>query len=58
MRGDMDVDAGTIATGQETIDQVGQRIFDEIFAVASGKRTAAEHHSRHEFALWTIGPII
>lgn len=58
LRYDMDVDAGTIAAGQETIEHVGQRIFDEILAVASGKRTAAERHNRHEFALWTIGPMI
>lgn len=58
MRCDMDVDAGPIAEGQETIQGVGQRIFDEILAVASGRRTAAERNQRREFALWTIGPAV
>ncbi|MCK4590327.1 MAG: UxaA family hydrolase, partial [Candidatus Latescibacteria bacterium] len=47
-----------IATGQETIEDTGQRIFDEILAVASGKKTAAERNDRREFALWTIGPTV
>lgn len=34
----MDIDAGTIATGQETIEQVGWRIFREIIEVASGRK--------------------
>ena len=58
MRCDMDIDAGPIATGQETIEGTGQRIFDEILAVASGKKTATERNGRHEFALWTIGPTV
>ena len=58
MRCDMDIDAGLIATGKESIQDVGKRIFQEILAVASGKRTAAEHHGRREFALWTIGPTL
>ncbi|WP_455648096.1 galactarate dehydratase [Lonepinella koalarum] len=34
----MDIDTGTIATGKETIDQVGWRIFHEIIEVASGRK--------------------
>ncbi|TDQ59802.1 galactarate dehydratase [Mesocricetibacter intestinalis] len=34
----MDIDAGTIATGKETIEQVGWRIFHEIIEVASGRK--------------------
>ncbi|MFH1006113.1 MAG: UxaA family hydrolase [Candidatus Latescibacterota bacterium] len=58
MRCDMDVDAGPIAAGQETIEDVGERLFDEILAVASGKKTAAEGSNRREFSLWTLGPMI
>ncbi len=58
MRCDMDVDAGSIAAGRETIEDVGKRVFDEILAVASGKKAAAERNGRREFMLWTIGPMV
>ncbi|MDU8924786.1 galactarate dehydratase [Pasteurellaceae bacterium LIM206] len=34
----IDIDAGTIATGDETIEQVGWRIFKEVIEVASGRK--------------------
>ncbi|VEC02072.1 D-galactarate dehydratase [Cedecea lapagei] len=34
----MDIDAGTIATGKETLDQVGWRLFEMILDVASGRK--------------------
>jgi galactarate dehydratase len=41
----IDVNAGTIAVGEETIEQVGRRIFDLILDVASGrKKTWGEVH--------------
>lgn len=33
----IDLDAGTIATGEETLEEVGQKIFDSILRVASGE---------------------
>ncbi|MFC7684897.1 galactarate dehydratase [Ureibacillus sp. GCM10028918] len=33
----IDLDAGTIATGEETLEEVGQKIFDSIIRVASGE---------------------
>lgn len=47
----IDLDAGTIADGLETLQQVGDRIFDEIIEVANGKLTKAERGGHHEFAL-------
>ena len=47
----IDLDAGTIADGIETLAQVGDRIFDEIVQVANGKLTKAELGGHHEFAL-------
>jgi altronate hydrolase len=59
MPDDMDIDAGTILSG-EPIEAVGRRIFDEILAVASGKRTKSELQGfgDEEFVPWTIGPIL
>lgn len=47
----IDLDAGTIADGIETLAQVGDRIFNEIIEVANGKQTKAESGGHHEFAL-------
>ena len=51
MAGDMDVNAGTIADGIETIEQVGERIFDEVVGVASGRQTCSEALGHQEFVL-------
>ena len=59
MRDDMDINAGTILDGTETVDQVGHRILEEIIAVAGGKRTKSELQGigDEEFAPWLLGPV-
>jgi altronate hydrolase len=56
----MDLNAGTILDGTETVEQVGQRIFEEIVAVANGKRTKSELQGLgdEEFAPWILGPVL
>ncbi|TWG82118.1 galactarate dehydratase [Cupriavidus gilardii J11] len=39
----MDINAGRIATGEATIEDVGWELFHTMLAVASGKKTWAEH---------------
>jgi altronate hydrolase len=58
MNEDMDLNAGTILDGTETVEQVGQRIFEKIIAVASGEKTKSELAGigDEEFAPWFIGP--
>jgi galactarate dehydratase len=52
----IDIDAGRIATGEATIEQVGREIFDFILDVASGrKKTWAEHWGLHN-ALTPFNP--
>ena len=55
----IDIDAGRIATGEATIQQVGEEIFRMILEVASGhKQTWADHWGLHnEFALFNPAPI-
>ena len=57
MSEDMDINAGTILDGTETVDQVGARIFEEIIAVAGGKKTKSELAGLgdDEFAPWLLG---
>jgi altronate dehydratase large subunit len=51
MRNDIDLDAGAIIAGSETLHSMGEKIFTEIFAVANGKQTSAERRGNHEFAI-------
>lgn len=52
----MDINAGTIIDGDETVQQVGQRIFDEMLRVANGKITQSESIGHNDFGIWRIGP--
>jgi altronate hydrolase len=58
MQDDMDLNAGTIADGLETVDEVGARLFEKIVAVAGGERTKSEllGMGDEEFAPWQLGP--
>lgn len=50
---DLDANAGTIIDGNETIEQVGERLFAQVIACASGDVPAkAELHKHREFQLW------
>ena len=59
MADDMDLNAGTILDGTETIEQMGLRIFETILATASGERTKSELAGigDEEFAPWQPGPV-
>jgi altronate hydrolase len=59
MADDMDLNAGTILDGTESIEDVGRRIFDQILATASGDRTRSEITGigDEEFAPWILGPV-
>lgn len=56
MNENMDLNAGTIVDGIETVDEVGRRIMDEIQHVSNGKLTKAEILKQHDFGIWRIGP--
>jgi altronate hydrolase len=58
MSANMDVNAGRIADGAASIEDVGQEIFEHLLRVASGERTLAEQLGHHEFAPWRIGPVL
>jgi galactarate dehydratase len=54
----MDVDAGPVASGEATIEEMGERIFDTILEVASGRATAAEALGLHNaLALFNPAPV-
>lgn len=56
---DMDINAGEILNGKP-VEEVGREIFEEILAVASGKKTKSELHGigEEEFVPWIVGPTL
>jgi altronate hydrolase len=59
MEEDMDINCGVILEGTPLPD-VGRQIFEEVIAVASGKRSRSELSGvgEEEFAPWIIGPVM
>jgi galactarate dehydratase len=57
---DMDLDCGGIVTGEKTIEEIGNLIFDKMLSVASGERTFSEQndYGDHEFVPWQIGAVM
>ena len=53
MSRDLDISAGGVIDGTETIDEVGARVFEQMRRVASGEQQAkAEEHKHREFQFW------
>jgi altronate hydrolase len=59
MEEDMDINCGVILEGTP-LPVVGRQIFEEVVAVASGKKTKSELAGvgEEEFAPWIIGPVL
>lgn len=58
MTDNMDINAGTIVDGTETITDVGRRMYEKIIAVANGEQTRSEEWGCNEFGINRIGPTL
>ncbi|MBV9442994.1 MAG: UxaA family hydrolase, partial [Acidobacteriaceae bacterium] len=58
MPDNMDINAGVIADGTATVQQIGEEIFEALLRIASGERSKAEVLGHHEFVPWKIGPVL
>jgi altronate hydrolase len=60
MNDDMDINAGSIVDGTASVEEVGERIFRTILAVASGEETKSESmdYGEDEFVPWHIGTVM
>jgi altronate hydrolase len=58
MTEDMDINAGTVPDGEETIPELGERIYRFILDTASGRKTFSEELGHREFVTWRIGPTL
>ena len=57
---DMDINCGTVIDGSESVEQLGERIFQAMLAAASGHKTKSEQHGygQNEFVPWALGAIM
>jgi len=57
---DMDINCGTVIDGSETVEQLGERIFQEMLAAASGRKTKSEllGYGQNEFVPWALGAVM
>lgn len=58
MPDNIDINAGPIADGSSTVEEVGREIFEALLRTASGEKTKAEILGHHEFVPWKIGPTL
>lgn len=60
MSEDMDLDCGTIVSGEETIEELGRRIFQAMLDTASGMETVSEAlgYGDNEFVPWQVGAVM
>ncbi|MEZ5393955.1 MAG: altronate dehydratase family protein [Bryobacterales bacterium] len=58
MSEDMDINAGAVADGEETIPELGERMYRFVLEVASGRKTFSEQLGHREFVPWRIGPVL
>jgi altronate hydrolase len=60
MTDDMDINCGGIADGEQTIEEVGQEIFQAVLDVASGKQTKSEElgFGDEEFVPWNFATTV
>lgn len=55
MEDNIDMDLSSIISGEETIEQAGERIFTEMIEVANGRLTKSESLGHREFGIYRIG---
>ncbi|MCS2608294.1 UxaA family hydrolase [Halomonas dongshanensis] len=59
MQEDMDINCGVIVDGTDSVERVGERIFERIIAIASGDMSASESlgYGNNEFVPWMVGAV-
>lgn len=55
MEDNIDMDLSTVISGEESIEQAGERIFTEMIEVARGRLTKSESLGHREFGIYRIG---
>jgi altronate hydrolase len=51
----IDIDTGSIVSGESTIEAMGEKVLELVVEVASGKPTCAELLGQNDFIPWKRG---
>ena len=58
MNDSIDLDAGTIISGEKTIQEMGVEIIDAIVNVGNGQETRAEENEQNDFSIWRLATTV
>lgn len=60
MQDDIDINCGVVVDGEETVETLGQQIFERLLEIASGAPTKSEElgYGDTEFNPWKIGAVV
>ncbi|MDO3380716.1 UxaA family hydrolase [Gilvimarinus algae] len=60
MRDDIDINCGSVVDGDETLESLGEKIFETLLRIASGEQTKSEElgYGEAEFNPWKIGAVV
>ncbi|UTF59483.1 UxaA family hydrolase [Gilvimarinus sp. DA14] len=60
MKEDIDINCGSVVDGDETLESLGEKIFDVLLRIASGEPTKSEElgYGEAEFNPWKIGAVV
>jgi len=54
----IDINAGTIITENDTINDIGCEIYQKVMSTANGEKVSAESQNHQEFAIWRLAETI
>ena len=57
MSDNMDINAGKILDGSESLRSIGEKVFNEVLNVASGKFSKAEKLGYRDFIVYKTSPL-
>jgi altronate hydrolase len=60
MSEDMDINCGTVIDSKETVEEVGQKVFELVLKTASGHKSKSENngYGDEEFNPWQVGVVM
>ncbi len=55
MKANIDFDSSKIISGESSLEECGNELFEEVLEVADGKLTKAEKNMQDDYSIWNIG---
>jgi altronate dehydratase large subunit len=55
MKANIDFDSSKIISGESSLEECGNELYEEVLEVANGKLTKAEKNMQDDYSIWNIG---